>query len=305
MTDAISASKFQTIPDSAAHHIVELRWLRDQNYAKDLINLYNRGGVEKISGISYTHYVHDAVYEYAQASGDQPFLLSQLDGMIQTYNLWNVTRSNATGLYHRTPLSDAQEYSLPGFLVGGPGGGPALPWGDWNNDYQTIWLGPETYRPDFNAYMVAGAQAISGVAQLAGQDDLVRQWNTTASNLYTKMRNTLWWEEEKFWIDVVMHNTVEAKGRELIGYFPYRFGVGTDDDAIQGLEAGLKSEHFLTAFGPTTLEQTNPYYTALKNTTYCCVRFTPLCRMNENCSLGNRFGKVSRGRSVQACISEL
>lgn len=30
------ASKFQTIPDSAGHHIVELRWLRDPNYVKNL-----------------------------------------------------------------------------------------------------------------------------------------------------------------------------------------------------------------------------------------------------------------------------
>lgn len=31
------ASKFQTIPDSASHHVVELRWLRDTNYVKNLI----------------------------------------------------------------------------------------------------------------------------------------------------------------------------------------------------------------------------------------------------------------------------
>lgn len=30
------ASKYQTIPDSAGHHIVELRWLRDPNYIKNL-----------------------------------------------------------------------------------------------------------------------------------------------------------------------------------------------------------------------------------------------------------------------------
>jgi len=37
------------------------------------------------------------------------------------------------------------------------------------NDYITIWLGPETYRPDFNAYMVAGAWAIGEVASMAGE----------------------------------------------------------------------------------------------------------------------------------------
>lgn len=102
------ASKFQTITDSAAYHILETRWLRNPNYAQDMVNHYMRGGVEKLSGITYTHFIQQAVLEHAQATGDVEMLKSQTDGMITTYNLWNVTRDNTTGLYHRTPLSDAQ-----------------------------------------------------------------------------------------------------------------------------------------------------------------------------------------------------
>jgi hypothetical protein len=97
--------------------------------------------------------------------------------MIYTYHLWNSTRDNVTELYHRNPLQDAQEYSLPGYLTGGPGGGPMQEWNDFGlsaamgggNDYNLIWLGPETYRPDFNAYMVAGAWAIADVASMSGE----------------------------------------------------------------------------------------------------------------------------------------
>lgn len=171
------ASKFQTIPDSAPHHLMELRWLRDPNYIKNLIESYTRGGVEKLSGISYTHYMHRAILEHAQATGDISFLAAQLDGMIASYNLWDVQRDNTTGLYHRTPLLDAQEYSLPGYLTGGPGGGPMQEWNDFGlssamgggNDYDLIWLGPETYRPSMNAYMIAGAWAIGEVASWAGK----------------------------------------------------------------------------------------------------------------------------------------
>lgn len=102
------ASKLQTIPDSAAYHILETRWLRDPYISRDLIDLYMRGGVEKLIGISYTHFIHQAILEHAQATGDVDFLTSQLDGMITTYELWNTTRDATTGLYHRTPLSDAQ-----------------------------------------------------------------------------------------------------------------------------------------------------------------------------------------------------
>ena len=85
------------------------------------------------------------------------------------------------------------------------------------------------------------------------------------------MQNHLYSQKLNFWIDVVQGTNLRCQGRELIGYFPYRFDVGTAQTHNAGLEAGLTPEHFLTEFGPTTLEQTNPYYTAFKNSTYCCM----------------------------------
>lgn len=213
------------------------------------------------------------------ATGNREFLTSQLDGMINMYNLWNTTRDNTTGLYHRTPLQDAQEYSLVGYLVGGPGGQPMQEWNDFGldasmgggNDYFTIWFGPETYRPDFNAYMVAGAWANAEVAAMAGQDSLAQTWRDYGDQLLQRMENQLYSEELNFWIDVVQGTNYRAEGRQLIGYFPYRMDVGTNETYIRGLEAGLNEEHFISEFGPTTLSQSNPYFTALKNSTNCCV----------------------------------
>jgi len=274
------ASKLQTIPDSAGHHVVEMRWLRDPNYMKNLIEQYTRGGVEKLSGITYTNYMSRAILEHAQVTGDVDFLTSQLEGMIGgMFNLWNSTRNNITGLYHRTPLLDAQEYSLPGYLTGGPGGGPMQEWNDFGlsaaqgggNDYGIIDNGPQTYRPSFNAYMVANARAISDVAQLAGKSELAETWASSADDLYNRMEGLLYSGELNFWIDVVEDTNLRCQGRELIGYYPYRFGLGTNETQLRGLEVGLTPEHFLSEYGPTTLEQDNPYFTAYKNTTYCCL----------------------------------
>ena len=102
------ASKYQTIPDSAPHHVVEARWLRDPSYVKNTIQLYTRTAAELQTGISYTHYMQDAMLEHAQVTGDVDFLTSQLDGMIAMYRLWDVQFNTTVGLYHRTPLSDAQ-----------------------------------------------------------------------------------------------------------------------------------------------------------------------------------------------------
>lgn len=80
--------------------------------------------------------------------------------MIFMYGLWNVTQDPTTGLYHRTPLLDAQEFSLPGYVVGGPNMGPVQDWYSMENNYSTIDNGPQTYRISFNAYMVSSTSFV-------------------------------------------------------------------------------------------------------------------------------------------------
>lgn len=107
-----------------------------------------------------------------------------------------------------------------------------------------------------------------------------------------------------FWIDVVEGTNLRCEGRELIGYYPYRFDVGTNQTYIDGLAAGLDSEHFLTDFGPTTLEQTNPYYTALKNTTYCCLWNGQSWPFSTSVYLGT-LARIARNGLSSAITSEL
>lgn len=302
----VSASKLQTIPDSAAHQILEARWLRNPQFVKDTIQLYTRAGCEVQSYITYTHYVQRAVLETIQALGDRNFLVSQLAGLELMFNLWNTTLDPTTGLYHRTPLLDAQEYSLPNFIVGGPDGGPVVDWNDPGNDFNLIWLGPETYRPNFNAYMIANAAAISDVAQLAGLTEDSADWNLQSEAILANMESTLWDEELQFWIDVVQGSNLPIQGRELIGLFPYRFDIGTNDTYLKGIEASMTSKYFVSEYGPTTLSQTNPYFTALKNITYCCVRLTRIfttliARQITDTTFSSGKGKV--GLSLPRCIS--
>lgn len=74
----------------------------------------HQGSLETLAGVTYTHYLQDSFLEATQVTGNLGFLESQLDRMINIYYLWNSTRDNTTGLYHRTPWLDAQEFSLPG-----------------------------------------------------------------------------------------------------------------------------------------------------------------------------------------------
>lgn len=83
---------------------------------------------------------------------------------------------------------------------GGPNGGPVEVWNSFDNNYTTIDVGPETYRPSHNSFMVAGAGAIASIAQLAGQTALAQEWKTNRDTLYMNMEKLLWNEDLKFWI---------------------------------------------------------------------------------------------------------
>lgn len=246
---------------------MEARWLRDPSYVRDFIQAYTRAGVEKLTGITYTNYVIRAAYEHAQVTGDVDFLSAQLEGMVDMFYLWNSTRDSETGLYFCEPVYDAQEYSLVCYVVGGPNGTAVTEWDAWDNNYSMLDHGPLTYRPSHNAYMVANSRAIADVAQLSGRNELARTWTDFSSELERNMVSGLWNDNLNFWIDVVQGTNLQVLGRQLVGYFPYRFGIGTGETFEQGLEFPLDSDHFLAEFGPTTLEKTNEYYSAFKNLT--------------------------------------
>ncbi|KAF1990720.1 Six-hairpin glycosidase, partial [Aulographum hederae CBS 113979] len=263
--------KFQTLPGAVPHTILETRWFRDPNFSKDEILLYTRQGAESMTGVLYTHWIIRAIYEHAQVTGDEAFLIAQLPGMIHMFDLWTGQQDNHTGLYFRSPVLDSQEYSLTGYLTAGPDGVPIETWNSLENDYQLLLDGPPTYRPNFNAYMVAGARVISSVAAMTGDMDAADEWNVIANAIYSRMLEYLYDADLNYWVDVVRETEMVVKGRQLQGFFPFRMGVGTDDHFIRGLEESLTEEGFIAPFGPTTLEQENRYFTAKKNITYCCI----------------------------------
>lgn len=70
--------------------------------------------------------------------GDTQFAADQLADMTRLWDEWDYTFDSNAGLYYFTPNFDAQEYSLPGFVVAPSG----------NDQLQLD--GPNTYRPSHN-----------------------------------------------------------------------------------------------------------------------------------------------------------
>ncbi|KAI1432873.1 Six-hairpin glycosidase [Xylaria sp. CBS 124048] len=255
------AQAFGTIDAAAGHQIDESRWLRNTAYADDYIQLYVRGPADPLQ---YTQWILDAASRRAMVTGDTAFLATQLNDMIRTWHLWDPYFDSTAGLYYYQPVWDAQELSLPGFIADPDG----LNW--------TLRLnGPDTFRPSHNAYMVANARGIARAAELAHDGLTQSRFLKLADELETAMYRRLWAPEQEFFMDVIRPgnpNLTRLTGREQVGLFPYRFGIGLNHTYAQpALDSMFDPMGFLAPYGPTTLEIRNRWFAATKpDPNYCC-----------------------------------
>jgi hypothetical protein len=168
MQPVFYAGPFGSINAAAGHHIEEAQWLRSTFYAQDYTQLWTRGPGDSAQ---YTHWILTAAESTANVTGELGFLTAQLDGMVRMWHEWDYTFDSNAGLYYFTPLWDAQEYSLPGYVATK----------GVDNDLERE--GPNTYRPSHNAYMVANARTIAYIAGLAGKSSVQSKFDGLATSL--------------------------------------------------------------------------------------------------------------------------
>ena len=258
------AKTFSTIDAAAGHQIYETRWLRAKFYDDDYTRFWTRGPGDSVA---YTHWILDAAYRKSQVDGNTAFLIDQLQGMVQLWHQWDFTFDSKVGLYYYTPTADAQEFSLPGWVVSNGG----------LDNITLLDVGPDTYRPSHNAYMVANARAIAQTAKLAGNMALTVTFTSTADEIEAAMFKHLWDPDQQFFVDVVrmsnysLDQGVLIQGRQEVGLFPFRFEIGLSPQyANPSIREIFDPEGFQAPYGPSTLERRNEYYDATKPTAYCC-----------------------------------
>lgn len=66
-------------------------------------------------------------------------------------------------------------------------------------------------------------------------------------------------------------NLTRLTGREQVGLFPFRFGIGLNESYAQpAVDSMFDPEGFFSAYGPTTLEIRDPWFAAEKpDPNYC------------------------------------
>ncbi|KAI2614748.1 Six-hairpin glycosidase-like protein [Hypoxylon fragiforme] len=254
------AKAFGSIDAAAGHQIDESRWLRDTFYGDDYIQLYTRGPAD---ALQYTQWILDAASRRAMVTGDSHFLAIQLDDMIRLWHEWDPYFDEAAGLYYYQPVWDAQELSLPGFIAD-PNG----------TDWTLRKDGPYTFRPNHNAYMVANARAIARAANLVNDRRNEVLFSGLADELEAAIYKRMWAPEQQFFMDIIRPNNpnlTRLTGREQVGLFLYRFGIGLNTSYSQpAVDSMFDPQGFLAPYGPTTLEIRDPWFMAVRPDDYCC-----------------------------------
>ncbi|SDA33028.1 discoidin domain-containing protein [Sphingomonas sp. NFR15] len=237
---------YASLNDATAFHINEGRWLRDRRFADDYINfLYLDGGNDR----HFSESIADAVWGRYLVDHDRDGAVRLLPAMRLVYGLWDDRFDFTKGLYWIEPLLDATEYTISSIDASGGKDG---------------FRGGDAFRPSINSFQYANAMAISRLSALAGDTATAADYAARAERLRGRVLDALWSDRFGHFIDryKVSNDHVkywdQIRGRELVGYLPWTFGLIGADAKFDRAWTHILSTNELA--GPAGLRTTEPSY---------------------------------------------
>jgi hypothetical protein len=252
----------------AGHQLYEVRWLGDGRYAQDYSRYWFR--TPGAQPRNYSTWLADAVWAVRLAQGDEAFAKELLADLVRNFEGWEKRQFVAeVGMFWQIGHDDGMEFNI------------------MSRQTKDILRGAPSYRPSFNAYMWADAQAITRIAEAAGEKATAERFRAKAGQLKAKVQSMLWDPKREYFFPM-LRNDEEDKdgakmqamtlthqsgrfagsphGREEIGFVPWQFSLPDP-----GYEAAWKflmdKEYFYADFGPLTVERRDPMF-LLQN--WCC-----------------------------------
>lgn len=260
------AGAYGAISCSVSQHMYDMRWMRDQTYAKDYAKywFYTPGAQPR----TYSTWLADAIWQMYKVNYDQPLITGLKDSLVTNFAGWEKEHWNEKeGLFAWSGMHDGMETNI-------------------NSRQTPQWFeGASGYRPTLNSYMWADAKAISSIAALTGDKNVQDLFTKKAALIKTNYLKKGWNGDKNFFMHKfekdeeggIKANTFTYEtgkyagnphGREEIGFVPWYFNM-PDDNA--GYETAWKflmdPNYFYSPFGPTTVEKGDPLYMVAKN---CC-----------------------------------
>jgi len=268
-----------TIDDSAGHHIMEGRWVRNTRYVTGDIRYWLLGGGQRpmpcakkkkrrraVQYIcsqtwvdSFSNWIIAAAWQRALVTGQTHWLKHHLHAVVNQYESWSSHYDSATGLYWQRPVASGMEFSAAAAAS--------------SNKF----AGVPTLRPAINSYQYAAAKVISRIAALDGNRHEAERFGKKALELKRKVQSLLWSPKLKFFTDVLLphnpkHHRLQA--RQEIGFVPWYFELPSPRYSVAWKQL-MDPKGFFTSYGPTTLEVRTDLYmhNAYKPSVYdgnCC-----------------------------------
>lgn len=239
---------YASLNDATPFHLHEARWLRDRRPADDYLNfLYADGGNDR----HFSESIADSAWAVYLVTGDRDAVVRHLPAMRHIYGLWDDHFDFSKGLYWIEPLLDATEYTISSIDASGGKDG---------------FTGGHSFRPSINSYMVANARAIGRIAALAGEGDVAADYAARAKTLNARMLEALWSPKLAHFVDRHRLNNEHVRywdpvrGRELVGYLPWTFGLVEDRRFAQAWAHLLAHDRLAGAAGMRTVEPSYEHY---------------------------------------------
>lgn len=236
LVDRTYSDKYNMIACALGHHIYEARWLHNPDYLDQYVHLWYRGNdgepMSKLHGFS--SWTANALYNRYLVDKDTDFLVDMLPDLVNEFKWYEAEKQQPGGLFWQFDVRDGMEESISG---------------DRHE---------KNARPTINSYMYGNAQAISAIADLAGQEALVDEYSNKAEDIKKLIINNLW-NDESLFFETRKENGEWAKVREAIGYIPWYFNIPGPQHAAAWKQVADPAG-FLAPYGLTTAERRHPEF---------------------------------------------
>ncbi len=231
------AGQYNTISCAFGHHLAEGRWLRDRRPLDEYTTFWFRSGPEGEPAKhfhQFSSWAAAAIYDRYLVTGDRDFTVSLLDDLVADYRTWESEHQRPDGLFWQYDVRDGMEESISGSRT------------------------TKNVRPTINSYMAANARAITKIAEVAGRDDIAREFSAKSEAIRAKMLAELWDEQAKFF-KVRFERGGLSDAREAIGFLPWTFGLAGPEYVEAWKQLGDPAG-FDAPYGLTTAERRHPKF---------------------------------------------
>ena len=236
------ADKYNLISCALGHHIMEARWLHNQNYLNQYIHLWFRGNEGKPMAKlhRFSSWAADALYQKYLVDINTAYLTNLLPDIEEEYFFWENNNRLRNGLFWQYDVRDGMEEQISGGRT------------------------EKNARPTINSYMYGNAISISKIAGLIRDSTLEMLFQAKADTLKKLIESELWNPHHQFF-ETVRENGLSAHVREQIGFIPWYFNIpGKEHEQVW--EQVIDEQGFLAPFGLTTAERRHPQF----RTHGCC-----------------------------------